>query len=122
MIQYQLFTDIHGVHVYRYIGRKDHSQNDSQVSAEAALWLMKWQSYRYSTCFWLALSRLPVIRNFIGINDDAAKVRADRGFVSSTAIAWAYECAGVDLVPNRSPDVTSVDDLARCALLKRITE
>jgi hypothetical protein len=106
--------------VYRYVGRKDDTKDDVIVAKEAVMWFKRWNKYRYSTNFWILLSRIPVIRHWIKTTSDRSKVFADRGFTTSTAIAWAFECAGVDLVPNRSPDLTSVGDLARCALLRRV--
>ena len=106
--------------VFRYVGRRDNQKSDFEVATDAALWFKKWRKYRYAAHLWIFLSRLPILKHWIKGNCDLSKVQANYGFITSTAIAWAYECAGVDLVPNRSPDVTSLGDLTRCALLKKI--
>jgi hypothetical protein len=111
-----------GYDVYRYVGRKDNKIPDEMVAKEAITWINKWNKYRYSTWFWILLSRVPILRHWISHSNDKAKIFADYGFTSSTAIAWAYECSGVDLVPCRSPDITSVGDLTRCALLRQLKE
>jgi len=106
---------------YRYVGRRDNQKSDFDVSADAAKWFKRWNKYRFSTYFWIFLSRLPLFKNWVKGTEDTAKAIADKGFITSTAIAWAYECAGVDLVPNRSPDLTSVGDLMRCPLFRKVT-
>jgi len=106
--------------VYRYVGRKDNPKADEEVRKEAMIWFKRWRQYRYSAHFWILLSRIPIVRHWIRTTDDLSKVKADWGFTSSTSIAWAFEIAGADLVPSRSPDLTSVGDLARCAMLVRI--
>ena len=107
--------------IYRFVGPRDHLEPDAKVIAEAAQWFKKWRFHRFSTYFWIFLSRIPIIKHWIKCTEDTAKVQANYGFITSTAIAWAYECAGVDLVPNRSPDLTSLGDLTRCALFRKIS-
>jgi len=106
--------------VYRFIGRKDYQMSDLSISGTAVWWIRKWSGYRFSTSFWIFLSRIPLLRRLIKFSNDKSKVRADYGFTGATAVGWGYECAGVDLIPNQSPDLTSVRDLLRCPLFVRI--
>ena len=108
--------------IYRYIGRRDNAKGDNEIACDAVRWFKRWDRYRYSSHFWIFLSKLPIIRHWIKGNDDTAKASAEAGFISPTAIAWAFECAGVDLVPNKSPDVTSLDDLLHCPFLERVAK
>jgi len=106
--------------IYRYVGRNDSFKKDHEIASEAVGWIKRWTTYRYSTRFWIAVARIPFIRRLVKYNYDKSKVRADYGFTGSTAIVWAFECAGIDLIPCQSPDLSSVNDLLRCPLLKQI--